>query len=213
LGTDTILLWGSVPGTIVAAGTIVSWINEGVAKYRSRPPRPARVGAARVSPQAPPNPVQSAALPGAGWINFFFSFKGRISRGRMWLFLALYLAIVITEGIVATKVGNPPDQSPPPVLMSLQILLSFLSFYAGLAIAAKRLHDRNKSAHWLWLFAGVSSIMIIVATAANDSGKEPGLAVIAVLSATVIVIWAFVQLYVLRGTAGGNRFGPDPLAS
>jgi uncharacterized membrane protein YhaH (DUF805 family) len=31
------------------------------------------------------------------------------------------------------------------------------------------------------------------------------------LVATVLSIWAFVELYCLRGTVGENRFGPDPL--
>ncbi len=31
-------------------------------------------------------------------------------------------------------------------------------------------------------------------------------------AATIINLWAFVELYILRGTVGDNRFGPDPLA-
>ena len=30
--------------------------------------------------------------------------------------------------------------------------------------------------------------------------------------AALISLWAFVELYCLRGTVGDNRYGPDPLA-
>jgi uncharacterized membrane protein YhaH (DUF805 family) len=33
------------------------------------------------------------------------------------------------------------------------------------------------------------------------------------LVAFAITVWAFVELYCLRGTTGPNRFGPDPLAT
>lgn len=32
------------------------------------------------------------------------------------------------------------------------------------------------------------------------------------LLATLISLWAFVELYIFRGTVGDNRYGPDPLA-
>jgi len=28
----------------------------------------------------------------------------------------------------------------------------------------------------------------------------------------LISLWVFIELYFFRGTAGDNRFGPDPLA-
>jgi uncharacterized membrane protein YhaH (DUF805 family) len=33
------------------------------------------------------------------------------------------------------------------------------------------------------------------------------------LASLAISIWAFVELGCLRGTAGPNKYGPDPLAS
>jgi uncharacterized membrane protein YhaH (DUF805 family) len=41
---------------------------------------------------------------------------------------------------------------------------------------------------------------------------EPPLVVITRGAATIISLWAFVELYILRGTVGDNRYGPDPLA-
>jgi len=41
---------------------------------------------------------------------------------------------------------------------------------------------------------------------------EPPVVLIARGAATIINLWAFVELYILRGTVGDNRFGPDPLA-
>ncbi|MEI9885256.1 MAG: hypothetical protein WDN08_01955 [Rhizomicrobium sp.] len=52
-----------------------------------------------------------------------------------------------------------------------------------------------------------------------NAGQPPGamatggpLATILGGVATIISLWAFVELYCLRGTAGDNRYGTDPLA-
>jgi uncharacterized membrane protein YhaH (DUF805 family) len=32
------------------------------------------------------------------------------------------------------------------------------------------------------------------------------------LIATILALWAFIELFFFRGTAGENRYGPNPLA-
>ncbi|HET7334113.1 MAG TPA: DUF805 domain-containing protein [Rhizomicrobium sp.] len=110
-------------------------------------------------------------------------------------------------------------------------------FIAGLAVTVKRLHDRNKSAWWLIIFyvlpwalnmralstyrTGFHNFglhndgpftniaMHMGSSMSTTMGLQGGL-----LSALafVLTVWAFVELYLLRGTIGDNRFGPDPLA-
>lgn len=62
-------------------------------------------------------------------------------------------------------------------------LVNLLLLWPALAISAKRWHDRGKSAWW----------------------------VLVVLIPVVGWIWALVENGCLRGTAGPNRYGPDPL--
>lgn len=105
-------------------------------------------------------------------------------------------------------------------------------FIAGIAVTVKRLHDRNKSAWWLIVFyvlpwflnmralttyrydfhgnGPFTNIAMRMGPEISTNMGLPG----GLLSALafVLTVWAFVELYVLRGTIGDNRFGPDPLA-
>lgn len=65
----------------------------------------------------------------------------------------------------------------------VQLLLGILLLLAGLALHIKRCHDRDKSGWWCLLL----------------------------LIPLVGFIWAVVDLGILEGTKGANRFGPDPL--
>jgi len=112
-------------------------------------------------------------------------------------------------------------------------VLYAIGLYIGLAVMTKRLHDRNKSAWWLIVFfvaplaLQVPTLMAMPAMFAHlgavihaaqahlpppPQPVQPPLIVIARGAATIIGIWAFVELYILRGTVGENRYGPDPLA-
>lgn len=75
----------------------------------------------------------------------------------------------------------------------------------SLAVAAKRLHDRDKSAWWLVLFYLGPALASGLGDTAGDAG------VVFHLVSFGISIWALVELGFLRGSAGPNRFGADPL--
>ena len=69
--------------------------------------------------------------------------------------------------------------------MLIPILILVLVFiYPGLAVYTKRWHDRNKSGWW--------SLIVLVPIVGS--------------------IWMLIELGILRGTDGDNRYGPDPLA-
>ena len=64
----------------------------------------------------------------------------------------------------------------------LQSITSLLLFLPGLAISFRRLHDIDRTGWW-WLIA------------------------FTVIGIILLLVWACA-----RGTAGANRYGPDPLA-
>ncbi len=101
--------------------------------------------------------------------------------------------------------------------------------WAGLAVFVKRLHDRNKSAWWVLVFYVLPVILNLPRQIAIWQAIQNGtymhtmqhggamamggpVAILAGGAATIISLWAFVELYCLRGTVGDNRYGPDPLA-
>ena len=61
-------------------------------------------------------------------------------------------------------------------------LTSLVLFLPGLAVSIRRLHDIDRSGWW-WLIA------------------------FTVIGIVLLIVWACT-----RGTAGANRYGPDPLA-
>jgi uncharacterized membrane protein YhaH (DUF805 family) len=109
-------------------------------------------------------------------------------------------------------------------LIALAIYL--LSLYVTLTVTTKRLHDRNKSAWWLLIFyalpfvLGFPRLLIVLHAVADGTylqtiqhGQALGGPIVTLLSGigTLISLWAFVELYIFRGTVGENRYGPDPL--
>ncbi len=66
----------------------------------------------------------------------------------------------------------------------LQLVFWIVIAYPSIAVSAKRCHDRGKSAWWCLLF----------------------------LIPLVGVVWAIIDLGILEGDSGDNRYGSSPLA-
>ena len=130
-----------------------------------------------------------------------FSFKGRLNRAPYWL--ALLATGMVGMGIVlpiAVFIGNGTR-----AMLALVVLIVAALIWISLAVAIKRLHDRDKSGWWLLLFYFAPSILQAVGHI-NDAAT-----IILGVIAIGISIWAFVEIGCLRGTAGANSYGPDPL--
>lgn len=137
----------------------------------------------------------------------YVSLSGRANRRRYWLTsLAVYgvLIVAFLLGTVLPIIGW--------VVGGLGLVTAL---WASFAVAVRRLHDRAKSAWWLvamYLPVLVLSALSSAAGAAGGADAEGASGFFALLSLP-FSIWTFVELGCLRGTAGANRFGPDPLAS
>jgi uncharacterized membrane protein YhaH (DUF805 family) len=118
------------------------------------------------------------------WKNDLFGFSGRIARVRWWL---LNIAVNVCGAVLVLAITSllPADPAEPPSAPYWVALLIYaLAFgFISIAIAAKRWHDRDKSAWW------------------------------ALLAFVPIIggIWTLVECGFLKGTAGPNQYGPDPL--
>ena len=122
--------------------------------------------------------------------SLLFSFQGRINRAKFWLVHVLMwvvLAIVFGAIFGSAAVSSDPQaalQSVGAVGGIVFLIVYVLAIWIGLAIAAKRWHDRNKSAWW-----------ILIAFVPVVGG-----------------LWYLIECGFLRGTMGPNKFGSDPLA-
>jgi uncharacterized membrane protein YhaH (DUF805 family) len=135
-----------------------------------------------------------------------FSFQGRLNRKPYWMTILATAVIVILLIVFALVMFGEHDFWAGGALLAVLVILYIPLIWISLAIGAKRLHDRDKSAWWLLLFYLAPSVLSAAANHAGDVGFVLHLASFA------ITVWAFVELGCLRGTVGPNRFGPDPLA-
>lgn len=111
------------------------------------------------------------------WAWFLFSFKGRISRKPFWIFNLIVFAGLLLLGMFTDISDDVREMNKPQIMFMIWIL------WPSIAVQAKRWHDVDKSAFWVF----INFIPLI----------GP--------------IWALVENGFMRGTAGPNRFGPDPL--
>ncbi len=128
------------------------------------------------------------------YMQFLFSFEGRISRSDFWLkwmlpFYAVGFALFFIGSLVSMPTAADPgfatsaQMGPGQLVMTIVIFVYFLvALWPSLAVPAKRWHDRDKSGWWT-LIAMVP----------------------------VIGLWMLIECGFLKGTDGPNRFGADPL--
>jgi uncharacterized membrane protein YhaH (DUF805 family) len=135
-----------------------------------------------------------------------FSFQGRLNRKPYWMTILATAVIIVLLIVFALIMFGEHDFWAGGSLLALLVVLYIPLIWINLAIGAKRLHDRDKSAWWLLLFYLVPGVLSPTPGYAGDIG------IILHLASFAITVWAFVELGCLRGTVGPNRFGPDPLA-
>ena len=156
---------------------------------------------------------------------FYFSPSGRISRSQYWLrFMVPYFVIYFALEIAAAAVDE--QSRAHSVLAGIISIFALVALWPSIAVLVKRIHDRNKSG-WLCLllyvpvFLFLGLLVFLVADSMIDAARsginEPpttgALAIVVVLLAMVsagVALWFFIEFGCLRGTAGPNRYGPDP---
>ncbi|MCX0429841.1 DUF805 domain-containing protein [Aeromonas veronii] len=103
-------------------------------------------------------------------------FSGRARRTEYWMFVLCNVIVMLLLGMVDKMIGG--DNELISSIYSLAVLLP------SLAVAARRLHDTDRSAWWLLL------------------GLIP-----------VIGTLVLIYFMVCNGQQGPNRFGDDPKAA
>jgi uncharacterized membrane protein YhaH (DUF805 family) len=169
------------------------------------------------------------------WGAYFFSFQGRINRAKLWLFIPIVIAIYVVYfvlfsilfggSMLAMIKGGPAGVMAGGASLGLAGILTgvlaLVILFAGIALTVKRLHDRDKSAWWLivfWLIpfvincATLADKIAMLSNASDTVAPSNPLMIVLQLVSLGLTIWAFVELYCLRGTTGDNRYGSDPLA-
>jgi uncharacterized membrane protein YhaH (DUF805 family) len=137
------------------------------------------------------------------WVHLFTSFEGRITRQPFWIAVAIFVVIDI-----ALSLAVPSDR--------LSAAIDLVLTYPQFAVCAKRSHDRNTPIWVVGLFFAINAIFDLlllagVATLGDLKSPAPTLVVVFAIPFVVLALALIIDLGFRRGTAGPNRYGPDPL--
>jgi uncharacterized membrane protein YhaH (DUF805 family) len=136
-----------------------------------------------------------------------------MNRAKYWIYVVVSIAIIVVliavMGIVwAGRLYDPRGGFVFPLGSSVAFGVVYLVLLiVGILVGIKRLHDRDKSGWWLLVFYLVPMILSWVSAILSRNG----IGALFALGSFIVSIWALVELGCLRGTAGPNRYGADPL--
>jgi uncharacterized membrane protein YhaH (DUF805 family) len=141
-------------------------------------------------------------------LHLLFGLQGRIGRGQFWLSVLIYIVfLVVVIGLTTIATGSLTAVFGAALLAYIPVLIS------GIFVGIKRLHDRNKSGWWLLVFYGIPVALQLVVPVVGGDGETESMS-IAILQyvGLAVSLWGLVELGFIRGTIGGNPYGPDPVA-
>ena len=148
-----------------------------------------------------------------GFVWFYLSPAGRVSRSQFWLKFVLPVGGI--EAVLNLLASLDAD-----VLPYLLNIFQLIVLWPGIAVLVKRVHDRDRSGWLAWALYGplilTAIVITMTVTAADADGDAPDpLAIAAGILALIdlgVGLWFMVEFGCRRGTLGPNRYGPDPLA-
>ncbi|MEM9677098.1 MAG: DUF805 domain-containing protein [Pseudomonadota bacterium] len=139
-------------------------------------------------------------------MDYFFSFRGRIPRKHYWLATLAIIALIavamgIGYGLLQTGLNMFVAFAVPGILILIAVVASF-------AVGVRRLHDRGKS--WRWLIPFYILPNFLDPERLGAAANTPAFWLITALSFG-LSMWGLVELGFLKGNAGTNEYGEDPL--
>ncbi len=154
----------------------------------------------------------------------FFSFDGRLNRARWWLasiILAVVAIVLLLLAFMMLGVSWTMARATSSGGLATLVVTAIIA-YPATAIMVKRLNDRDRPSWMAAVFWAPSVLSILggLFGLTETMGQMGGMQVpvpttlgwIINIAGMIIGIWALIELGILRGTAGPNQHGPDPLA-
>lgn len=151
-------------------------------------------------------------------INLYTSFNGRINRQPYWIgTIILVVLVLVISWVVAMLMGVSITAFTAPDfrLKLLNLVLGVLVLCPAAALMVKRLHDRDRPASLaaLFLAPGLTKAATDVIGLTGNPLAPNVLDILLGFIVPIVGIWALIELGCLRGSAGTNQHGPDPLSS
>lgn len=144
------------------------------------------------------------------WQMLLFSTSGRITRSQFWLAFLIYVIVAAVASVITIFIITSSASDLGALVLYIGGgLVSGLTFFSAMAVSIKRLHDRNRIGWW-----NIPMLVLpILLLGASNGLVTQSTANILVIVAAVLGAWGVIEFGLLRGSAGENRFGADPLAA
>ncbi len=124
-----------------------------------------------------------------GFAELFFSAQGRAPR----------LPSLIAAAVLLTMAALYEAVAPSTVHWITGWVVYPALFFCGACVLSKRLHDRGRSGWW--------AALVLAAVVAVWPHPESFLD----FPFFLVLVWAFVELAVMPGEQGANRYGLNPV--
>lgn len=174
-------------------------------------------------------------------IGNFTGFDGRLNRQPFWIssIILIVVSVVISLLIlpllglsilpnINLSTGATAEEVAAIVSAAqsrgawIGLVLFVILMYPSAAICIKRRHDRNSSGIDIWIYFGLALLSQLltalgVGMTVTDMGNgivipTPGpISMVLGVILGIFAIYLLVVLGFLKGTAGPNQYGPDPL--
>jgi uncharacterized membrane protein YhaH (DUF805 family) len=147
----------------------------------------------------------------------YADFTGRAPRPELWWYVLGLVIVSIIVSIVESILGI--HRMIAGMYGPLSCLLFLATIVPSIAVGVRRLHDVNRPGWWILLPLIPECLMIVMAfatagavVAGGGMGAAMGgmamtglLGLITLVGAIVVIVF-----YVMPGTPGENRYGPNP---
>jgi uncharacterized membrane protein YhaH (DUF805 family) len=152
----------------------------------------------------------------------FTGMDGRINRQAWWIgvVILIIVAIVLNFILGAVMGGGMPslEQMMDPAFMASyaqkagwqSLIIGLITAYPYIALSVKRRHDRNNNGYDAIGLIAFSLLWSLI-QALGLLNATGGIGMVVSIIFLIYAIYMLVQLGFLKGTAGPNNYGPDPL--
>lgn len=146
------------------------------------------------------------------WLQPWFSTRGRAGRGHFWLTQLLFVLAgpaialaVLPVALLLHGIGLP--RLVVLIAITPIVVPAFhLACRGVIATVIRRLHDRGKSAQWIWVFFGPAVLALLTGLGNGRSMLDLAVSVASIATS----LWYVIELGCLPGTTGDNAYGPHP---
>lgn len=155
-------------------------------------------------------------------IGNFTGMDGRINRQPWWIGVVILIVVGIVLNFILGAImgGGMPtlEQLTDPAAMTafaqkqgwISLIIGLITAYPYIALSVKRRHDRDNNGYDAIGLIAFSLIWSVVQALGLVNSTNPIYMIVSVIF-LIYAIYVLVQLGFLKGTAGPNSYGPDPL--